>query len=74
MSEYQRAVPVLHVANAEISMRWYVDVLGFTPDGHRVCVSGDVPPGANVKPHVEWQNVSTAFAATVAGEIISRRR
>jgi catechol 2,3-dioxygenase-like lactoylglutathione lyase family enzyme len=32
MSEYQRAVPVLQVANVEISVRWYADVLGFTPD------------------------------------------
>ena len=23
------------------------------PDGYRVCVSGDAPAGANVKPHVE---------------------
>ena len=32
MSSYQRAVPVLQVANVEASLRWYVDVLGFTPD------------------------------------------
>jgi len=32
MSEYQRAVPVLQVANVAISVRWYADVLGFTPD------------------------------------------
>lgn len=32
MSEYQRAVPVLQVANVEASLRWYVDVLGFKPD------------------------------------------
>ena len=32
MSEYQRAVPVLQVANVETSLRWYVDVLGFKPD------------------------------------------
>jgi len=32
MSEYQRAVPVLQVANVEISVRWYADVLGFTPN------------------------------------------
>jgi len=32
MSEYQRAVPVLQVANVESSLRWYVDVLGFTAD------------------------------------------
>jgi len=32
MSAYQRAVPVLQVANVETSLRWYVDVLGFTPD------------------------------------------
>ena len=31
MSAYQRAVPVLQVANVETSLRWYVDVLGFTP-------------------------------------------
>lgn len=31
MSEYQRAVPVLQVANVETSLRWYVDVLGFKP-------------------------------------------
>ena len=28
---YQRAVPVLQVANVERSLRWYVDVLGFAP-------------------------------------------
>ena len=32
MSSYQRAVPVLQVSNVENSLRWYVDVLGFTPD------------------------------------------
>ena len=32
MSSYQRAVPVLQVANVEASVRWYVDVLGFTAD------------------------------------------
>lgn len=32
MSEYQRAVPVLQVANVETSLRWYVDVLGFKSD------------------------------------------
>jgi catechol 2,3-dioxygenase-like lactoylglutathione lyase family enzyme len=32
MSEYQRAVPVLQVADVETSLRWYVDVLGFKPD------------------------------------------
>ena len=32
MSEYQRAVPVLQVANVETSLRWYVDVFGFKPD------------------------------------------
>jgi catechol 2,3-dioxygenase-like lactoylglutathione lyase family enzyme len=32
MASYQRAVPVLQVANVETSVRWYVDVLGFTPD------------------------------------------
>jgi catechol 2,3-dioxygenase-like lactoylglutathione lyase family enzyme len=32
MSAYQRAVPVLQVANVETSLRWYVGVLGFTPD------------------------------------------
>ena len=138
MSAYERAVPVLQVADVEISVRWYADVLGFTPntfpanppvsfailrrdgaeimlqcgeamgssvrkqapefvwsvylriagtavldvaaaveskttilrgpermfyglvefeicdpDGHRVCVSGDAPAGANVKLHVE---------------------
>ena len=31
MSEYQRAVPVLQVANVETSLRWYVDVLGSSP-------------------------------------------
>ena len=30
MSSYQRAVPVLQAANVETSLRWYVDVLGFT--------------------------------------------
>ena len=144
MSSYQRAVPVLQVANVETSLRWYVDVLGFTPntfpenppysfailrrdgaeimlqcsddaraersfarkpdpeflwsvylrvaeaavlevaaavekkvqllrgpermfyglvefevcdpDGYRVCVGGEAPPGANVKPHEERGN------------------
>lgn len=32
MPEYERAVPVLQVANVETSMRWYADVLGFAPD------------------------------------------
>jgi catechol 2,3-dioxygenase-like lactoylglutathione lyase family enzyme len=32
MAAYQRAVPVLQVASVETSLRWYVDVLGFTPD------------------------------------------
>jgi catechol 2,3-dioxygenase-like lactoylglutathione lyase family enzyme len=32
MASYQRAVPVLQVADVEKSLRWYVDVLGFTPD------------------------------------------
>jgi catechol 2,3-dioxygenase-like lactoylglutathione lyase family enzyme len=32
MAEYQRAVPVLQVANVETSLQWYVDVLGFTPN------------------------------------------
>ena len=32
MYAYQRAVPVLQVANVATSLRWYVDVLGFTPD------------------------------------------
>ena len=32
MPEYQRAVPVLQVANVETSLRWYVDVLGFKPE------------------------------------------
>jgi len=32
MTSYQRAVPVLQVLNVENSVRWYVDVLGFTPD------------------------------------------
>jgi catechol 2,3-dioxygenase-like lactoylglutathione lyase family enzyme len=31
MSEYQRAVPVLQVANVETGLRWYVDVFGFKP-------------------------------------------
>jgi len=30
-ASYQRAVPVLQVANVEKSLRWYVDALGFTP-------------------------------------------
>ena len=30
MPSYQRAVPVLQVANVETSVRWYADVLGFT--------------------------------------------
>src|SRR5262249_19093545 len=29
MAPYQRAVPVLQVANVETSLRWYADVLGF---------------------------------------------
>ena len=29
MASYQRAVPVLQVANVETSFRWYADVLGF---------------------------------------------
>jgi len=29
MASYQRAVPVLQVANVETSLRWYADVLGF---------------------------------------------
>jgi len=32
MSSYRRAVPVLQVADVDESLRWYVDVLGFTPD------------------------------------------
>ena len=32
MSAYERAVPVLQVADVEISVRWYADVLGFTPN------------------------------------------
>ena len=32
MYAYQRAVPVLQVANVATSLRWYADVLGFTPD------------------------------------------
>src|SRR5262245_11813102 len=32
MYAYQRAVPVLQVADVATSVRWYVDVLGFTPD------------------------------------------
>ena len=32
MDAYLRAVPVLQVANVEISLRWYGDVLGFTSD------------------------------------------
>jgi len=32
MPTYQRAVPVLQVVNVETSLRWYVDVLGFTAD------------------------------------------
>ena len=32
MPTYQRAVPVLQVVNVEASVRWYVDVLGFTPE------------------------------------------
>jgi catechol 2,3-dioxygenase-like lactoylglutathione lyase family enzyme len=31
VSVYQSAVPVLQVANVETSLRWYVEVLGFTP-------------------------------------------
>lgn len=30
MSSYQQAVPVLQVVNVEKSLRWYMDVLGFT--------------------------------------------
>ena len=30
MPPYQRAVPVLQVAGVEKSLRWYVEVLGFT--------------------------------------------
>ena len=29
MASYQRAAPVLQVANVETSLRWYADVLGF---------------------------------------------
>jgi len=32
MPAYQHAVPVVQVANVETSLRWYVEVLGFTPD------------------------------------------
>ena len=32
MDAYQRAVPVLQVANVETSLRWYIDVFGFAPD------------------------------------------
>ena len=32
MASYQRAVPVLQVADVEKSLRWYVDVLEFAPD------------------------------------------
>jgi len=32
MAPYQRAVPVLQVADVEKSLHWYFDVLGFTPD------------------------------------------
>ena len=32
MHAYQRAVPVLQVANVETSVRWYVDVFGFVAD------------------------------------------
>jgi hypothetical protein len=32
MSAYERAVPVLQVAGVEISVRWYADVLSFTPN------------------------------------------
>ena len=32
MSSYQRAAPVLQVVNVEKSLRWYVNVLGFTPN------------------------------------------
>lgn len=31
MASYQRAVPVLQVANVEKSFQWYADVLGFAP-------------------------------------------
>ena len=31
MPGYQQAVPVLQVANVETGLRWYVEVLGFTP-------------------------------------------
>jgi len=31
-ASYQRAVPVLQVADVEKSLRWYADALGFTPD------------------------------------------
>ena len=113
MSAYQRAVPVLQVANVETSLRWYVEVpksppysfailrrdgaeimlqcadeeragssrirksdpeflwsvqllrgpermfYGLVefevcdPDGYRICVGGEAPPGANVKRHEE---------------------
>jgi len=32
MVSYQRAVPVLQVANVGTSLRWYADVLGFAAD------------------------------------------
>ena len=32
MPSYQRAVPVLLVADVEASLRWYADVLGFAAD------------------------------------------
>jgi catechol 2,3-dioxygenase-like lactoylglutathione lyase family enzyme len=32
MSSYRGAVPVLQAANVETTVRWYADVLGFTPD------------------------------------------
>jgi catechol 2,3-dioxygenase-like lactoylglutathione lyase family enzyme len=32
MASFQRAVPVLQVANVEKSCQWYADVLGFAPD------------------------------------------
>ena len=69
MSSYQRAVPVLQVANVEASLRWYVEkkvqplrgpermfygLVEFEvcdPDGYRVCVGGEAPPGVNVKLH-----------------------
>ena len=32
IASYQRAAPVLQVADVETSCRWYADVLGFTPN------------------------------------------